>query len=278
MDKKCRVVSFFSRKGGTGKTTLAVELMAFAANAGDRVLIIGCDQQEDLTDLFLAGVEEYDPDDHLSLASVIGGECELHEAIIKSAPYACYDYNIRFDGGVFRNRMHRKEYTIDFMPAGMDIAYVNSDDFYFLNKIIEPLKQEYDWIVFDLPPTDSEMSVYVFFCTDYCIIPVTDRASFKSIRMVMDTLNLVRSHGHDIRCLGAVLNMDSNTKSLKKANKQIFMESKDIMFSSTIRDSADISNSAAFAIPVCSYNKTPVQEDLYLVYTEMLARIESEEA
>ncbi|MEE3420449.1 MAG: ParA family protein [Lachnospiraceae bacterium] len=266
---------FTARKGGVGKTQLTINTAAFFANDGKRVLIIGCDQQDDLADQLLGGTGEYDPEDHKSLAGVLKEEYPAEEAIYMTGEYACYTYKAT-SSKVSRIFRRNDKYTMDVMPAGNDIFYIAAEDPFFLQKHLEGLEDRYDVIFFDVPPSDLDIVMMVYFYADYAVVPVTDQASFKSVNMVTDSLALVNSEGHDIRLLGVLFNRDIKARSLKKFNKQIFQETiGESVFHETIRDSADMENAGAFATPLASYRMSAVTENLYRFYLELIDRAEN---
>lgn len=267
---------FTARKGGVGKTQLTINTAAFFANDGNRVLIVGCDQQDDLADQLLGGTDDYDPEDHRSLAGVLKGEYSAEDAIYTTAEYAAYTYKAAALK-VSRQFRRNEKYTMDVIPAGNDIFYVSAEDPLLLQKSLQILEDRYDVIFFDVPPSDLDIVMMVYFYADYAIVPVTDQASFKSVNMVTDSLALVNSEGHDITLLGVLFNRDIKARSLKRFNKQIFEETiGESVFHQTIRDSADIENSGAFAIPLASYRMSSVTENLYRFYLELCNRANQE--
>ena len=263
---------FTARKGGVGKTQLTINTAAFFANDGKKVLIVGCDQQDDLADQLLGGTEEYDPENHASLAGVLKNEYSAEKAVYTTCAYASYKYSAS-PSKVRRSYLRNDKYTMDVMPAGNDIFYISNEDPFFLKKHLDPLAAKYDVIFFDVPPSDLDIVMMVYFYADYAIVPVTDQASFKSVNMVTDSLALVNSEGHDIVLLGVLFNRDIKARSLKRFNKQIFEETiGESVFHETIRDSADIENAGAFATPLASYRMSAVTENLYRFYIELCNR------
>lgn len=162
------VFSTAIEKGGTGKTTTAVELLACFADKGYKCLGIDLDQQRDLSmyvnaDLSASGIYE---------ALIV--EKEVHEVI----------QHLSF---------------CDLIPASAklskaDKAFVDEDDELLLREIIKPLKEEYDVIIIDGEPGRSILTRMQAIASDYYIVPCdSDKGSMAGLIDLHKDLNRFRS-------------------------------------------------------------------------------------
>src|SRR5216684_551334 len=160
-----KVISFSIFKGGTGKTTSTVSTAASLAKKGKKVLLVDLDQQASAT-RYLG----LDPDESPSLYEVFMGA--------KSAQ------------GVIRNT----QFGIDVLPSHVLLAAIEEalepGDELKLAAILNPLKQEYDFILIDTPPGKAMLAFNGLAAADLIIIPAS--AERMAVDGVADLINHVQ--------------------------------------------------------------------------------------
>lgn len=143
-----KVITFSIFKGGTGKTTSTVSVAASLAKKGKKVLLVDLDQQASAT-RYLG----LDPDESPSLYEVFMGE--------KSAQ------------GVIRST----RFGIDVLPSHVLLAAIEEalepGDELKLSAILNPLKQEYDFILIDTPPGKAMLAFNGLAAADLIVIPAS---------------------------------------------------------------------------------------------------------
>lgn len=146
------IIAVINNKGGTGKTTTCVNLSAAIANSGYRVLIVDLDSQASAS-LFL-GVQWDDLTP--SAADVLFNGIEIEEAI-----------------------RHTDTPRLDLLTGGMELAHADlilanvPGRENLLEEALKDVRQEYDFIICDCPPSLSMLSVNVMVAADSYIVPVT---------------------------------------------------------------------------------------------------------
>ena len=143
-----KVISFSIFKGGTGKTTSAVSAAAALANKGKKVLLIDLDQQASATRYL-----DLDPEQSPSLYEVFLGGISAQTAI------------------------HKTKFGIDVLPSHVLLAAIEEalepGDELKLSEIINPLKQQYDFILIDTPPGKAMLAFNGLAAADLIVIPAS---------------------------------------------------------------------------------------------------------
>ena len=243
-----RKIAFAARKGGGGKSTSAISFAGEMAMLGSKVLIMIFDQQDDLADSYLIDTD-YDPENYRSLASVLKGEISVREAIYTTVPFQrkgrAADLKSKFGSA-------ERDYTIDIMPAGYDIPTVA------------------------LELSDESMLALEY--ANYVIVPAGETASFKSVNMMVNTVNDFTVNGYDLDLLGIIINRYSKNRVVRRENENTFRDVLGpLIFSQTIRDSTDIEKANAYGLPLSAYPKCDVGMDWIRLSREIVKRIDEKE-
>ena len=131
------IISIINQKGGVGKTTTAVNLSAYLADKGKKTLLIDEDSQRNSTSGLSRSVT-FDK----SLYDVLLNDTSPEEAVVKTA--------IR--------KLHLLPASIDLAGAEIEIAPLAERES-LLKRKIEPLREQYDYIIIDCPPSDRKSVV-----------------------------------------------------------------------------------------------------------------------
>ena len=159
--KMCKVIAVANQKGGVGKTTTTLNMGAGLMLKGKRVLMVDFDQQANLT--LNCGVRDFD-DLKESIATameaVIDDETEVMPQI----------FEYRNSGGIAR---------VDFIPSNIEMAKINLELVqvmareFFLKKLLEPLKDRYEYILIDCAPSLSVDLINALVAADEVLIVMT---------------------------------------------------------------------------------------------------------
>lgn len=180
------IISVFIPKGGTAKTSTAINFSAFAGARKRKVLLIDLDSQYNST--FSSGIENVE----LTIQDVLLNKCEPVQAIKHCSYY-------------------------DIIPADSDIKElsVQLDDIYALKKALEPLQQNYDYIVIDNPSMINATTINSLVSSNELIIPIEARPfSFIALSDLIDVINEIKSnHWNDKLSVLGILLVRHNTRS-----------------------------------------------------------------
>lgn len=163
------IISVTMQKGGVGKTTSVLNLAACLAELGKKVLIVDCDPQSNLTANSGAGALK----PPLTMADVFGNRAHISDTIIKGARYDIAP-NDRRSKALFAQHVHF---------SGR------------LKRELEEIKNNYDFILIDTPPSIATATTEALNASDAAIIP--QQLNREAIDAIGDTLAAIRTAGAD---------------------------------------------------------------------------------
>lgn len=191
--KKGRIITVGNFKGGVTKTSTAMNLaQGLTLRRGRRVLIIDLDPQGSTTTLF--GIN---PSAEIQVEQTVLPVIEQSQEDLRYAPMQTYWENL------------------DLIPASSDLfnaefllpAQVHQGDATFqfwqvLRNALEPLRDDYDYIILDTAPTLSYLTINSIFAADSMLVPIVpDVLSYSSMvqfwSLFSDLVNGMRSFGRD---------------------------------------------------------------------------------
>ena len=192
-----RIIAVANQKGGVGKTTTAVNLAASLALSECRTLLIDCDQQGNSTSAI--GFPK-DP-----------ARRTLYQALMLGEPLDRIILKTQVDG-------------LDLLPAdknlvGAAIELVTVDNReYQLKKLLAPLKNDYDYMIMDCPPTLDLLTLNALTAADSVLVPIQcEYLALEGVSELLDTLMRIRrTLNPDLAIEGIVLTMYDERTTLSR--------------------------------------------------------------
>ena len=183
-----RVIAIANQKGGVGKTAIAVNLPVFLTAFGKTVLLVDFDPQANAT--FSLGIKPRELS--VSLYEALLGQV-IPKDIIKNTPFLAFDIM-----------------PTSYNLAGANIELVNMKDREFkLKEVIDVVKDEYDFVLIDCPPSLGLLTLNALIAADEVMIPVqSEYLAMEGLDQLLYNIKLINENlGRDIKILGAVLTM-----------------------------------------------------------------------
>ena len=190
-----KIISFANQKGGVGKTTTCINLAAYLAAMGKKILVVDMDPQGNATSGL--GVEK--TKETLTLFDAIDGSCGIDE-IIKKTPI---------------DKLDIIPATVDL--AGAEIELVRMDNREkIIKNLLNPIKRDYDYILIDCPPSLGLLTVNALTASNSVAIPIQcEFFALEGLSQLMNTIKLVKKHlNAEIDIEGVILTMKDNRSNL----------------------------------------------------------------
>jgi chromosome partitioning protein len=168
----CEVMAIANQKGGVGKTTTTINLAAALGEKGKKVLIIDMDPQGNTSSGLGIDKDEMDT----TVYQLMIGENTFDECVQKD---------------VFEN--------LDVLAANVNLAGIEietmdmEDRSYILSNIINKIKDQYDFIIIDCPPSLNSLTINAMTTADSVLVPIQcEYYALEGLSQLIYTINLVK--------------------------------------------------------------------------------------
>ena len=254
-----RIIAVANQKGGVGKTTTSINLSACLAEAGQKVLVVDVDPQGNTTSGL--GVDKNNVEN--TIYEMMLGECTVEESIIKD---------------VLEN--------LDVMPsnvnlAGAEIDLIGVDEReYILQKAMEKVRNNYDFIIVDCPPSLSMLTVNAMTASDTVLVPIQcEYYALEGLSQLIHTINLVKQRlNPDLEMEGVVFTMyDARTNLSLQVVENVKSNLKQTIYKTIIPRNIRLAEAPSHGLPINIYDsKSTGAESYRLLAEEVIHRGEEE--
>ena len=238
-----RIIAVSNQKGGVGKTTTSVNLAACVAERGKRVLLVDIDPQGNASSGL--GVAERTP----SVYDVLLGEESAGAAVRKT----------EFD--------NLSVLPSDMALAGAEIELVAIPEREtLLRKSLEAVRDQYDYIFIDCPPSLSLLTLNAMTAADSVLIPIQcEYYALEGVGQLMNTLNLVRKRLNPrLDVEGVVLTMlDGRTNLGLQVVGEVKKYFKGKVFKTVVPRNVRLSEAPSHGLPIHLYDARCPGADAY---------------
>ncbi|MER2118566.1 MAG: AAA family ATPase, partial [Enterococcus casseliflavus] len=183
-----QTIAICNQKGGVGKTTTTVNLGASLAFVGKKVLLVDIDAQGNAT----SGVGIRKPDVEQDIYDVLVNETPIVEAILPSS----------------RENLDIVPATIQLAGAEIELTSMMARESR-LKSALNEIKEQYDYIFIDCPPSLGHLTINAFTASDSILIPVQcEYYALEGLSQLLNTVRLVQKHFNpELEIEGVLLTM-----------------------------------------------------------------------
>lgn len=254
-----RIIAVANQKGGVGKTTTTINLSACLAKQGQKVLVIDVDPQGNTTSGL--GIDKNNTEN--TVYELMLGEASIDDCIYKS---------VMDDLDVIPSNVNL---------AGAEIDLIDIDDReYILKKIVNSLKEKYDFILLDCPPSLSMLTVNAMTAANTVLVPIQcEYYALEGLSQLIRTINLVKQKlNPELEIEGVVFTMyDARTNLSLQVVENVKANLKQTVYKTIIPRNIRLAEAPSHGLPINLYDpKSAGAESYRLLAEEVIHRGEDE--
>ncbi len=245
-----KTIAIANQKGGVGKTTTSINLSASLAAKGKKVLVIDTDPQGNTTSGF--GVEKNDLDN--TVYELMLSECSIKECILNDV----------VDG------VSIIPSNINLAAAEIELIGVDRKE-YILKREVEWIKDNYDYIIIDCPPSLSMLTINAMTTADTVLVPIQcEYYALEGLSQLIHTINLVKERlNPDLDIEGVVFTMyDSRTNLSMQVVENVKSNLSQKVFQTLIPRNIRLAEAPSYGMPINAYDPKSAGAEAYMQLAE----------
>lgn len=254
-----RIIAIANQKGGVGKTTTAINLSACLSEIGQKVLTIDIDPQGNTTSGL--GVDKNEVEN--SVYDLMLGECSIEDCVIET--------EIENQSLISSN--------VNLAGAEIELIGIPEKE-YILKKEVDRIKEQYDFIIIDCPPSLNMLTVNALTTADTVLVPIQcEYYALEGLSQLIHTIELIQERlNPDLEIEGIVFTMyDARTNLSLQVVENVKGYLKQNIYKTIIPRNVRLAEAPSHGMPINLYDsKSAGAESYRLLAQEVLHKGEEE--
>lgn len=249
-----KAIAITNQKGGVGKTTTAINLSACLAEKGKRVLTIDIDPQGNTTSGLGIDKDELE----YSVYELLIGECSIEECMKES---------------IVKN-LYVLPSNVNLAGAEIELIGVEEKE-YILKQLINPMKEFFDYIIIDCPPSLNTLTVNAMTTADAVLVPIQcEYYALEGLSQLIHTINLVKERlNATLEIEGVVFTMyDARTNLSLQVVENVRKNLEQKIYNSIIPRNVRLAEAPSHGLPISIYDPKSAGADAYRELAEEVLR------
>ena len=240
-----RIIAIANQKGGVGKTTTAINLSACLAEKGKKVLSIDMDPQGNMTSGLGVSKDEVEK----TVYDLIIGEAEIEDIICREVSE-----------------------NLDILPTNIDLSAAEieligiDDKEYIIKKEVEKIRDNYDFIIIDCPPSLSMLTINAMTTADSVLVPIQcEYYALEGLCQLIHTIELVQERLNPVLSIeGVVFTMyDARTNLSLQVVENVKDNLNQNIYKTIIPRNIRLAEAPSYGMPINQYDSKSAGAESY---------------
>ena len=240
-----RIIAIANQKGGVGKTTTAINLSACLVEKGKKVLSIDMDPQGNMTSGLGVSKDEVEK----TVYDLIIGEAEIEDIICREVSE-----------------------NLDILPTNIDLSAAEieligiDDKEYIIKKEVEKIRDNYDFIIIDCPPSLSMLTINAMTTADSVLVPIQcEYYALEGLSQLIHTIELVKERLNPVLSIeGVVFTMyDARTNLSLQVVENVKDNLNQNIYKTIIPRNIRLAEAPSYGMPINQYDSKSAGAESY---------------